>query len=118
MLAGRQFNVRTENGRERAGQGAIRDGRVRRRRGRCFLCLQSAGSYMNMNSCSYYECDLGSGTGSNRLPYLAGRYSRFAFRGAAPFTSWRLEGDANSICGDVSADRVGRAAFVLQVGVA
>ena len=73
---------------------------------------------MNMNSRSYYECDSGSRADSKRFHYLAGRYARFALLGAAPFASGRLEGDADSICGDVSADRVACAAVVRWSGSA
>lgn len=119
MLARRQFNVRTK---KRLGE--IRGAAKPRREGAGALAkrwlvefgLPSTTFYMNMNSCSYYESDYELGIGSKRFDYLAGRYSRFALLGAAPSTSRRLEGDADSICGDVSADRLVGAAFVRSGG--
>ena len=65
-------------------------------------------TYMNMNSCSYYE----SAIGSKRLRYLAWRDVGTALRRAAPPTPWRLEGDADSVCGNAPAYRLACAAFV------
>jgi len=65
-------------------------------------------TYMNMKSCSYYE----SANGSKRLRYLAWRDVGTALRRAAPPTPWRLEGDADSVCGNAPAYRLACAAFV------
>lgn len=121
MLARRQFNVRTK---KRLGE--IRGAAKARREGTGALAkrwpvefgLHSTMFYMNMNSCSYWESDYELGIGSKRFDYLAGCYARFAFRGTAPFTPWRLEGDADSICANVSADRLVGVAFVRSGGAA
>src|ERR1700721_49243 len=72
------------------------------------LGLHFKKTYMNMNSGSYYE----SAIGSKRLRYLAWRDVGTALRRAAPPTPWRLEGDADSVCGNSPAYRLACAAFV------
>ena len=105
MLASRQFNARTKK--RLAANARMRRGR-QGRGGWQNLGLHFKKTYMNMKSCSYYE----SANGSKRLRYLAWRDVGTALRRAAPPTPWRLEGDADSVCGNAPAYRLACAAFV------
>ena len=105
MLASQQFNARTKK--RLAANARMRRGR-QGRGGWQNLGLHFKKTYMNMNSGSYYE----SAIGSKRLRYLAWRDVGTALRRAAPPTPWRLEGDADSVCGNAPAYRLACAAFV------